>query len=285
MRYNITYLGPMNLAHMRRDFMLAMQYGLQALGHEVDQHYNRVNHDAVNLCVGAYFQPAKVLNELAKSGCAFINVNTEVLSLDGLNFNPDKCDMQGAYLPFIRRSMAAWDVILDNILQYPSLAQTEAKFLRWGYVPEMEEIDHSRKDLDFYFFGMKSKRRQEMIDALFAAGLKGDFDGECPTYVRNSKIGRAKVNLNIIQNDKYSHVNSFRICYLANNGAAVVSEVENDPACYLDGSVIAMRETFTDAVSAAAKDYAAIGERNRELFKRVSMKTCMEQLLDNADGK
>jgi len=72
-----------------------------------------------------------------------------------------------------------------------------AHFLRWGWDPKLEDIQHRQeKDLDFYFFGMMSNRRKQIIQSVRQKGLRGAADHSCPYFLRNDRIARAKVQLN-----------------------------------------------------------------------------------------
>jgi hypothetical protein len=234
MKFNISYLGPEWLFHLRRDFILMLKYSLSDLGHQVNLSGSRLDASSTNLLIGAYFLKSEALEKIKNSNIHYINVNTEVISQDMLNFNPEKVDFMGAYLPMMRSGLARWDVIQDNIEEYKRY-ESPAHFLRWGFHENLQEISHRKgKDLDFYFFGMMSPRRKKIIDSLLSAGFKGIADHSCPYFLRNDRISRARVNLNLVQDSKYSHVNSFRICYLANNNCYIMSENECDPAGYLD---------------------------------------------------
>lgn len=233
MKFNIAFLGPERIFNLRRDFILLLKYTLEDLGHTVNISGSNLESSCINLLVGTYFLNSEQINLITKSKLKYININTEVISNDMLNFNPDKVDFINAYLPMMKAGIARWDVILDNIDQYLKY-DTTAHFLRWGYHSSMQEINHEgKKDLDYYFFGMLSERRKGILNKLKSAGFKGIADHSCPYFVRNDRISRAKVNLNLVQDDKYSHVNSFRICYLLNNNCHIISELENDPAGYL----------------------------------------------------
>lgn len=199
-----------------------------------------------------------------------------------LNFNPKKTDLHGSYLPSMRQGSFVWDVIMDNMLELKRY-EINAQFFRWGWHPKMREIDHKQnKELDFYFFGMLSERRKALLESLSAAGLRGAADHSCPYFVRNSQIARAKVQLNLIQEDKYSHVNSFRICYLANNFCCTVSESENDPANYLEYAHIAESKNLVEAVQTCIANDAWRGrsEAIGNDFQRHKMGDIMMELLD-----
>jgi|Laugresbdmm110dd_1035094.scaffolds.fasta_scaffold08886_6 hypothetical protein len=282
MKFNISYLGPEWLFHLRRDFILVLKYSLEGLGHQANLAGPSLDSSAVNLVIGAYFLKPDQIQMIAKSGYKYININTEVIADNMLNHNPDKVDFMGAYLPMMRASLARWDVIEDNIPEYIKY-DSPAKFLRWGYHPAMQDIDHrTNKDLDYYFFGMISPRRKAILVKLETAGLKGIADHSCPYFLRNDRIARSKVNLNLIQDEKYSHVNSFRICYLANNNCHILSELENDPAGYLKYAEIIDPDNIVEHITQSLKNDAwkEKGIAASKAFQEFDMNSIMESILD-----
>ncbi|WP_374372706.1 hypothetical protein [Dongia sp.] len=284
MKFNISYFGPEPLFHLRRDFLLALKYGLESLGHDVVLSGLSLESNRFNLIVGAYFLPSAELKKVAALTIPHAHVNTEVIAQDMLNFNPQKTDFLGAYLPAMQAGRFVWDVIMDNMAEHQRYGNN-AHFLRWGWHPKLEDIEHRQeKDLDFYFFGLMSGRRREILQTLQARGLKGVSDGSCPYFLRNDRIARAKVQLNIIQEDKYTHVNSFRICYLANNRCAILSEHESDPANYLALAQLADRAHLGEAMAdlIAGDKWRALGERAYADFRAVAMRDCLAELLDRS---
>ena len=286
MKFNIAYFGPESIFHLRRDFILVMKYGLESLGHDVVLSGMQLDTTRFNLVVGAYFLPPVELKKLADLKLDIAHVNTEVISGDMLNFNPRKTDFLGAYLPALRGGRFIWEAVVDNMPEHARYGN-RAHFLRWGWHARMEDIEHrAQKDLDFYFFGMMSQRRAEVVNALAARGLFGFADGSCPYFVRNDRIARARVHLNIVQNDIYSHVNAFRICYLANNRCAIVSEAESDPANYLAVARVVRKEEIVDTVQDLVRSggWKALGEQAYERFKAIPMAVCLEELLEASFG-
>jgi hypothetical protein len=287
MKFNIAYFGPEELFHLRRDFILATRYGLESLRHDVVLSGLQMDPSRFNLVIGAYFLPAAELARIDKAGVPFAHVNTEVIAQDMLNFSPQKVDFLGAYLPSLKAGRFVWDVIQDNLAEHRRYG-VAAHFMRWGWHPKMEDIEHrAQKDLDFYFFGMMTPRRAQVVQELGKRGFTGIVDHSCPYFLRNDRIARARVNLNIVQDDKYTHVNSFRICYLANNRVAILSEAESDPAGYLAlADVVHGPEKFADALaSLLAEDrWKARGEEAYERFREVPMTRCLEELLDASFG-
>jgi hypothetical protein len=284
-KFNIAYFGPEPLFHLRRDFILVMKYGLESLGHDVVLSGLQLDTTRFNLVVGAYFLPPAELKKIAASGIDLAHVNTEVIAGDMLNFNPAKTDFLGSYLPALRAGRFIWEAVIDNMPEHARYG-TRAHFLRWGWHPKLEDIEQRpRKDLDFYFFGMMSARRQKILTGLFERKLSGVADHSCPYFLRNDRIARARVHLNIAQDDKYTHVNAFRVCYLVNNRCAVVSEAENDPAGYLSyAKVVDGKEGIADAIAELLEGerWRAFGEDAYQRFTALPMTQSLEKLLDES---
>jgi len=284
MKFNIAFLGPDHIFHLRRDFILVLKYALESAGHDVVLSGPTLEANRFNLIIGAYFQKTEAIQSIEKSGIKYAHVNTEVVAEDMLNFDPDKVDFMGAYLPSMKAGEFVWDVIMNNMTEYERYG-ANAHFLRWGSHEKMKDIERNRsKDLDFYFFGLLSNRRRKIIASLQKAGLKGVADHFCPYFVRNDRISRAKVQLNIIQEDKYTHVNSFRICFLADNGVAILSEREKDPAGYLDYAIVTNKDELLDAVQALLvnDEWKKRGEEAEARFEQIKMKDVMEELLEKS---
>lgn len=283
MRFNIAFLGPEPLFHLRRDFLLVLKLGLESLGHDAVLSWRQLDTTRFNLLVGAYFLTKADMALIDQSGADFAHVNTEVIARDMLNFNPAKTDFLGAYLPSMRAGRFVWDVILDNLAEHRRYGNN-AHFLRWGWHPGLEDIVHREpKDLDFYFFGLMSPRRAGIVEGLARRGFAGLADHSCPYFLRNDRIARARVSLNVVQDEKYTHVNSFRICYLANNRCAILSEAESDPAGYLSlARIVGRNEEIADHLAALLKgdEWRRVGEGAYEQFRKVPMTRCLEEALD-----
>jgi len=282
-QFNICYFGPERIVNLRRDFVLSMKYGLEDLGHDVFLAHNTIEPHAFNLVVSAYFLDRPQMEQLARSGARFAVVNTEVIKNDLLNHNPEKTDFMGGYLPLMKAGAFALDVIWENLAEVESRYGFAPKFLRWGYHEKLEDIAHKpNKDLDFYFFGTMSQRRHAVVTALANKGFRGAVDNSCPYFIRNDRIARSKIQLNIVQKAIYTHVNSFRICYLANNRCAILSEKEEDGANYLDLARVASEEEFADvfAEMISSGSWQALAEESYAKFRQTTMKSCMEKALD-----
>jgi hypothetical protein len=286
MKFRILFPGPEEVLQVRRDFLMALRLGLEKNGHDVSFETKQFDPGRFTLIVGGYFLRADVQRKVAESGNPYAVINTEVIAKDMLNHRPDKTDFTGAYLPMMRAGKFVWDVIMDNLAEHKRYG-IAAHFWRWGHLDELADVPQARdKDLDFYFFGMASPRRQQIMQRLAQAGFKGRYDHACQYFIRNDLIGRAKVQLNMIQADHFTHVNSFRICYLANNRTAILSEKETDPAGYLDYARVASADQFKDALADLIRGDAwkKLAEQSHEKFRLQPMKELTERLLDESFG-
>jgi hypothetical protein len=133
---------------------------------------------------------------------------------------------------------------------------------------------------------MISARRGAILENLQAAGFKGAADHSCPYFLRNDRIARSRVQLNLVQDDKYTHVNSFRICYLANNDCHILSEMENDPAGYLKFTEIVDENNIVDKLGEAIANnrWRDFGRHASQEFEKITMKSIMESLLEETFG-
>jgi hypothetical protein len=277
-------MGPEWLFHLRRDFILLLKYSLEDLGHDVALAGAALDGSRFNLLIGAYALKPDALAQIAKSGAAYAHVNTEIVANDMLNHNPAKADFLGGYLPSMEQGRFVWDVVLDNLPEYESYG-VRAFFLRWGQHAKLADIVHRQeKDLDYYFFGMLSERRKALLQPLKRAGLRGTADHSCPYFLRNDRISRAKVQLNLVQDEKYTHVNSFRICYLANNGCCILTENEHDPANYLKYAEVIDTADLVDLVRAYSSGglWKERGDRAKADFAEHPMRSIMEALLERS---
>lgn len=282
MQFCLSYFGPEALYHLRRDFFLLIKYSLEDIGHDVDFSWMTLDPKRFNLIVGAYFLPPQEIKKITQSNLRFAHINTEVIAKDTLNFQPNKTDLN-AYMSSLAAGQFVWDVNYDNLGEYAQ-RNMKAHFMRWGWHPKLEEIVHrEQKDLDYYFFGMMSERRQSIVRSLSKRGFVGGADHSCPTFLRNDRIARARVNLNLVQLDQYTHVNSFRICYLANNRGAILSEIEGDPVNYLSvARVVRNKDEIADALAEliAGNKWKELGDSGYETLRTKPMTGIMKELLE-----
>lgn len=231
MRFNLVYLGPAQFAHYQRDWLLAIAYSLEDLGHVVTLTHNRLEPGVTNIVAGAHDLSNDQLRALPGSGIAYGAIVGEVIAGGKVNDRPlERTDLEGAYLPFLRGAAFVWDLLDTNLIELERFG-LEPRFLAFGHQPRLEEIRHledGEKDLDLYFYGLHTGPRIELLDSLRGAGLtlaSHDYSHHCPYFVRNSFIARAKIEL-VLRNPVGGrfHINPTRVAYLATNRCATVAE-------------------------------------------------------------
>ena len=196
---------------------------------------------------------------------------------DAILYNSEQIYDDSPWLsgPYFRALMrhSVWDYSAENVRRLSALGASRARYVPVGYVPELVRIAPLSEEIDVLFYGSVNPRRQQILEALKAAGLKvvalfGVYGEE-----RDRAIGRARVVLNV----HFYPTKIFEIVragYLFANGKAVVGEcgpdtfVEPDlrEAMYsvpYEGLVEACLELVRDRAKRAA-----LGERARRVFAR-----------------
>jgi SAM-dependent methyltransferase len=126
-------------------------------------------------------------------------------------------------------SHPAWDYSAENIRRAAQLGVGTLRHVPLGYVPELSRIAPADEDVDVLFYGCVNPRRQAVLRALEAAGLKvvalfGVYGEE-----RDRAIARARIVLNMhFYESKIFEI--VRVAYLLSNARAVVAECGPDTA-------------------------------------------------------
>jgi rhodanese-related sulfurtransferase len=121
------------------------------------------------------------------------------------------------------QSHTVWDYSAENVRRAAELGIGALRHVPVGYVPELSRIAPANEDVDVLFYGSVNVRRQAVLRALEAAGLKvvalfGVYGEE-----RDRAIARARIVLNM----HFYEARIFeivRVAYLLNNAKAVVAE-------------------------------------------------------------
>lgn len=237
MNFNIAYFGPRLLYECRGDFFVPLARGLQELGHTVEISHQKVTQGAINIIMGAYFLLPSDQIRLAESGIKYINFNTEIFTDEGLNYDPSKTDLFGAYLPLIKGGIAAWDGLDKNIgwLHSHGFSGNHkfSKFL-WGYSPSLDHISQPIEPFhDAYTYAISTTRRDTIIQQLIEKGINLKVDNYCPQFARDHSIQNSKCILQINQEDIYDHFAPSRTWHACNNGIPSVVEKAKDPDNYM----------------------------------------------------
>jgi hypothetical protein len=128
-----------------------------------------------------------------------------------------------AYLSLLRR-FRVWDLYQGNVDYLRSNGvNAEVHQVPMGYMPQLTNIPAAAEDIDVLFYGVPTPRRSSVVQKLRDRGLKvfnlsGVFGAG-----RDHCIARAKVVLNLHQEDT-GYFESIRVIHLMANRKAVVTE-------------------------------------------------------------
>jgi tetratricopeptide (TPR) repeat protein len=211
-------------AHFLYDLCKYICFTFESAGYDCCIQKNRVSNDRINILVGGHrLDDPKSVKEIADSG-KYIIVQSEILGEDTINNWPLQERYAKVYLPLIKQATVVWDGIDSNHIHLKKFG-IDAVFLRFGYLPQMEEIIHKKnKDIDFLYYGSVTPHRKKMLDALAAKGGRIYVDFDSTAMYRNDLISRTRVNLAPKQAPDADHFSGTRILYLLNNRSIVVVE-------------------------------------------------------------
>jgi SAM-dependent methyltransferase len=218
-RYAVTIVRPPGYAHSAAfaEVGETLLHALRALGH-----------DAVlgdDLPAG---RQAIVL------GSNLLEASPLRLPADAILYNLEQIEpgspwLTPALLELFRRHQV-WDYSQRNAARYPELGLPPPRVVPIGYVPQLTRIAQApQEDIDVLFYGSINPRRQAVLDALQARGLRVEAVFGVYGEARDRLIARSKVVLNL----HYFEAKVFevvRVSYLLANRRCVVSERGADPA-------------------------------------------------------
>jgi len=193
----------------------AVYFGLRRLGVQV-YYREPPNRPARLIVLGAH-----QLDELSLS----------VLPPDAIIYNSEQADRDSPWLrgPYLRalKERCVWDYSAENVRRLTADGAQSVSFVPVGYVPELVRIPRLREEIDVLFYGCINPRRQQILEALRARGLRVVTLHNSYGELRDRAIASAKVVLNM----HYYEAKIFeivRVAYLLTNGKAVVAELGED---------------------------------------------------------
>lgn len=260
---------------MYRNAFELFRLALAELGHEVEIADNRLDPRALNLLIPPMaFRAPGLVDSLIERRIRYAVVGLETFAGFSHGMTPETRDDDAIFRRFVASAAAIFCVFKDDMAAYRAI-DGRAIYARYGFHPGVAEIvPQGERPVDVFFFGDIENRpkRQRILDAMTARGLKLDLltgaSQSVDPPIRNARIARAKVNLNI---NHAAHVSPQRVAYLANNRIRCLSDATTDSDGYLalaethDGeaaliegvlSCIAERRYLTDGEAA----YAAAGK-------------------------
>lgn len=243
------------------EFAEGVYYGLRRLG--VRAFYR----DAPDCPARAIVFGAHLLDERA----------LEALPADAIIYNSEQVDATSPWLtgPYFRALARrdVWDYSAENVRRLEALGARGARHVPLGYVPELVRIAPAAEETDVLFYGSLNPRRQQIIDALRARGLKVTVLFGCYGEERDRAIARARIVL-IVHFYPAKIFEVVRAAYLLSNAKAVVAECGPDTSLDADlGEALCgvPYDGLVDACVELAGDPArrgALAERGQRIFAR-----------------
>ncbi|MEO5364520.1 MAG: class I SAM-dependent methyltransferase, partial [Magnetococcus sp. DMHC-8] len=234
-----------------RELAETLLYGLQAIGLRATISTQEISPVARNILLGAHLFGKTV----DRSRFARIPADTIIYNFEQMS--PESGMIDQAYLDLLNQ-FEIWDYSLRNMERLRLAGVTSPlKHVPVGYVPELTRIPvAASEDIDVLFYGSANGRRQRVLDALRAAGVRVHHAIAVYGIQRDDLISRARIVLNMhyYQSSIFEQV---RVFYLLVNRKAVVSEC--GPSTEMDdewrhGMVLADYDELVDACLALLQD-------------------------------
>ena len=217
--FHIVQVRPPGLAHAEAltEFAQCVHFGLRRLGFD-SVYGERPAGPSRQIVFGAHL--------LDERGLA-------ALPPDAILYNSEQILADSAWLcgPYRRalQSHPVWDYSAENVRRAAELGIGTLRHVPLGYVPELARIAPASEDIDVLFYGSQNPRRQAVLRALEAAGLKVEALFGVYGEERDRAIARAKIVLNMHFYDARIF-EIVRVAYLLTNAKAVVAECGPDTA-------------------------------------------------------
>jgi hypothetical protein len=218
-RYHLAHVIPhprLHIFHGYKEVIDSIQWGLQALGHEVTYAVNRLSQAGSNIVFGAQMLDPALLRDLP--------ADTVIYNLEqnaGLNPVEARDSVRWCAERFV-----IWDYSEYNLPFWRALNPgCDVRLVPIGYAPTLSRIGKpAQQDIEVLFYGGPGGGRLQvfadlcgrLVRTVFVHGLYGES--------RDSLIARSRLVLNVNQ---YADSNVFeiaRVSYLLANRKAVVSD-------------------------------------------------------------
>lgn len=287
MRIEICCVG--NRFNMYRNAIALLYHALTDAGHDVTVTQNELGNAALTIVVPPMaFRVPALVEELRNRRKPYLVLGIETFDGFSHGVSPEAADDRESFTRFFAGAAAVLCLFRRDVERYATVAP-RALWLRYGIHPALDEIvDRADRPVDVFFFGDVDRypERQRVLQRLRAAGLVVDAIGDSSQapheLVRNSRIARAKINLNLAHAD---HVSPQRVVYLANNRRCCVSNRVADADGYL---AAALPVDGTDALVDACRSIVAdgswrrLGDEGYERIRDWSMTEAASAALDAA---
>ncbi|MEQ9333539.1 hypothetical protein [Thalassobaculum sp.] len=271
MRLDICCVG--NRFNMYRNVIALLYHALVDAGHDVTVSQNRVTTDALTIIVPPMaFRVPELVEALAGRRARYLVLGVETLGGIAHGAGPEAPDDREPFRRFFGNAAGVLCLFREDLESYRTVTPRPV-YMRYGCHPAVAEIpDAAERPVDVFFFGDVDPypARARVLQQLREAGLAVDVlagSSHAPhELLRNARIGRSKIDLNLAHAD---HVSPQRVVYLANNRRCCVSNTVPDPDGYLAAtSAFPDDAALVDACRAIVAD-GSWRARGEEAYERV----------------
>lgn len=172
----------------------------------------------------------------------------------------------------LHRNNPIWDYSEANIARWQTFGVHQVTHVPIGYVPQLSRIEPAEEDIDVLFYGSFNDRRNAVLNALRARGVRVESVFGVYGAERDALIARSKLVINIHYYDaKIFEV--ARIFYLLANNRFVLTETSEpsaDQTYFEPGLAIIPYENLVDACCyylEHPEERQAIAQQGFELVK------------------
>lgn len=274
MRFAVSIVSPPGYAHQRAFAEVAetVHLALQALGHDSVLSTRLDNRRRRHIVFGPHL--------LVRS--------PQALPPDSILYNLEQLGAGGPWdTPAYRallRAHTVWDYAPSNIavLAADGIA---AAHLPIGWMPHMRRIAEAPlRDVDVLFYGSVYERREPVLKALQARGLRLQMLFNVYGAERDAWIARSRIVLNFHGYDACLF-EAVRVSWLLGNGACVLSERGSDPgleADYREAVEFVEHAHLVEACAALLADPARqqqLREAGPRLMQRLDLRPALQRRL------
>lgn len=223
--------------NMYRNVIALLYHALVDAGHDVTVSQNRIATDALSIIVPPMaFRVPELVDALAARKARYLVLGVETFSGFAHGSGPEAGDDRELFRRFFGNADGVLCLFRQDLELYRPVTPRPV-YLRYGSHPAMVEIpDSAERPVDVFFFGdvdpypARARVLQRLRDAGLTVDVLADSSHAPHELIRNARIARAKIDLNLAHAD---HVSPQRVVYLANNRRCCVSNTVPDRDGYL----------------------------------------------------
>jgi hypothetical protein len=291
------------------DLLLMVRFGLESLGHQVAIERNMAPGKA-NIIIECFtYDFLEIYREFSEvPGTDYILIASECMTNGTFNqfgeAKPGPIDRKPdshyddayywkkrhkTFLEALKRARCVWHLSdIEADIYRKSLGIDNVYYLPHGYAPEFQRVVHKRpehKDIDVLFTGTPTPYRQKKFAEIAEKGLQVRHVPPLGHPQREDLVARAKLAVNIRQDENWVYPSNSRFHYHLNNASLLVTE-RCTASCDLSKFVV---ESAPEDIAEVCAEFVRKGNYQEEAQARLErfraerpMGPLLEALLDES---